>query len=430
MNESLDKSLKKIMIVDDEVIVRLGIRGIVNWEEHGYTVSADASSGEEALEKILCCRPDIILTDLVMQNMDGFELIRRCKELYPDIGFVVLSSYNDFENLRRAMKLGVKDYIFKLTASAEEIIKTLDEVSSGAAVHSGQMDMVVRENIQAIKYSFLSRWVNSPAANMEDTASRFAALAPGADLSKPYVILYLSIDDFEKHSLAGDFKDLETVKTSLENVVREIFGQKAAAFNYKKGDMVVFVSAEGEGPEAQVPREEVFFKIREYCKRYLGFTVSGTFGPRITGFEHTPEVIRNCENAMDRRTGAVELWPYGGGQRNEIARAREYIRCHFREKLAIQDIASSVGMSESYFSHVFKKETGSNVVDYINRVKIEKAAEILETSNLKVADAASRIGIDNPNYFSVLFKKIIGISPQEYRERCKIVRGGGGKGTL
>jgi two-component system response regulator YesN len=65
--------MKKIMIVDDEVIVRIGIRSIVNWEEHGYTVSADASSGEEALEKILRCRPDIILTDLVMQNMDGFE---------------------------------------------------------------------------------------------------------------------------------------------------------------------------------------------------------------------------------------------------------------------------------------------------------------------------------------------------------------------
>jgi two-component system response regulator YesN len=424
----MDKPLKKLMIVDDEVIVRIGIRSIVNWEEHGYTVSADASSGEEALEKILRCRPDIVLADLVMQNMDGFELIRRCKDLYPDIRFVVLSSYNDFENLRRAMKLGVKDYIFKLTASAEEIIKTLDEVSSGAAVHSGQLDMVVRENIQAIKYSFLSRWVNSPAANMEDTASQFAALAPGTDLLKPCVILYLSIDDFEKHSLAGDFKDLQTVKASLENVVREIFGQKASAFNYKKGDMVVFISteaAEGERPAAPLPQEEGFFKIREYCKRYLGFTVSGVFGPRISGFENAPELIRNCEDAMDRRTGAAELWPYGGGQRNEITRAREYIRRHFKEKLSVQDIASSVGMSESYFSHIFKKETGSNVVDFINRVKMEKAAEILENSNLKVADAASRVGIDNPNYFSVLFKKTIGISPQEYRERCKIIKGGG-----
>jgi AraC-like DNA-binding protein len=257
---------------------------------------------------------------------------------------------------------------------------------------------------------------------MEDIASQFAALAPGADLLKPFVILYLSIDDFEKHSLAGDFKDLQTVKTSLENVVREILGPKAAAFNYKKGDMVVFIAAEGEEPEAHALQEDEFFKIREYCKRYLGFTVSGTFGPVITGFKNTPEVIRNCEDAMGRRTGAAELWPYGGGQRNEIARAREYIRAHFREKLSIQDIASSAGMSESYFSHVFKKETGSNVVDYINRLKMEKAAEILENQNLKVADVASRVGLDNSNYFSILFKKVTGVSPQEYRERCKAIK--------
>jgi AraC-like DNA-binding protein len=277
------------------------------------------------------------------------------------------------------------------------------------------MDKVVRENIQAIKYSFLSRWVNNSTPDAEDIASQFAALAPGVDLLKPFVILYLSIDDFEKHSLSGDFKDLETVKTSLENVVREIFDQKAAAFNYKKGDTVVFIAAEDPLPETQVPYGEEFFKIREYCKRYLGFTVSGTFGPGITGFENTPEVIRNCENAMDRRTGAVELWPYGGGQRNEIARAREYIHGHFRERLTIPNIASSVGMSESYFSHVFKKETGSNVVDYINRVKMEKAAEILENQSLKIADVAARIGLENSNYFSVLFKKIMGSTPQEYR---------------
>ncbi|MDR2785044.1 MAG: response regulator [Treponema sp.] len=410
--------MKKIMIVDDEVIVRLGIRSIVNWEEHGYTVSADASNGEEAMEKIIRRRPDIVLTDLVMPNMDGFELIRRCKDLYPDIRFVVLSSYNDFESVRKAMKLGVKDYIFKLTASLEEMIKTLDDVSCGIAACPGPMDKVVRENIQALKYSFLSRWINRSAPDMEDTASQFAALAPEADLSKPFVILYLSIDDFEKHTMAGDFKDLQTVKTSLENVVREIFNQKAAAFNYKKGDMVVFIALEEGRSGRQVPYEEEFFKIREYCKRYLGFTVSGTFGPMIANFENTPEVIRNCEDTMDQRTGAVELWPYGEGRRNEIARAKEYIRGHFMEKLTIRDIASSVGMSESYFSHVFKKETGSNVVDYINRNKIEKAAELLENHNLRIADVAAGIGLENPNYFSVLFKKLKGCTPQEYRLKC------------
>lgn len=108
--------MKKLMIVDDEMFVRLGIQSILNWEEHGYRIVCEASNGVDALEKIEKYRPNIVLTDLMMEKMDGFELIETCARQYPKVRFIVLSSYNDFENVRRAMKLGAEDYIFKLTA--------------------------------------------------------------------------------------------------------------------------------------------------------------------------------------------------------------------------------------------------------------------------------------------------------------------------
>ena len=76
-------------------------------------------------------------------------------------------------------------------------------------------------------------------------------------------------------------------------------------------------------------------------------------------------------------------------------------------------------MSENYFSHFFKKETGSSFVDYANRIRMEKAAELLEKGNQKITTVAGQVGIDNPNYFSVLFKKVMGCSPQEFREKIK-----------
>jgi two-component system response regulator YesN len=413
-------------VVDDELIVRVGIRSVVNWEEYGYTIVADAAGGKEALEKIDLYGPDIVLTDLVMEDMDGFELIRRCAEKYPRIRFVVLSGYNDFDNVRRAMKLGARDYIFKPAARQDDILRVLDEVSADQdreRAGDQKLDRVIRENLSMIKYNLLRKWVNHSIAGEDDIAAQFGALALGIDILRPYFLLYISIDNFEEHRLSGEFKDVQVIKASVENTIGGIFSRNrpAEVFSYERGDTVVFINTGGEEENP----EEDFFKIREYCKRYLGITVSGTISPAVEGAEKLPDLIRICKDTMSNRTSAAELYPYNGGQRNEIARAREYIAKNIGEHLGVGEIAAAVGMSESYFSHLFKKETGVNVVDYVNRLKMEKAAEILENSQLKIADAASLVGIDNPNYFSVLFKKINGVSPQEYRERCKTIKGGG-----
>ncbi len=87
--------MKRIMVIDDEALIRMGIRAMVSWEQYGYEFVGDASNGMDALDKIPAYRPDIILTDLKMSPIDGFELIERCREKYPNIIFIILSNYND-----------------------------------------------------------------------------------------------------------------------------------------------------------------------------------------------------------------------------------------------------------------------------------------------------------------------------------------------
>jgi two-component system response regulator YesN len=420
--------MKKLMIIDDEFIVRVGIRSIVDWEKRGYTVVAEAASGTEALEKITECPPDIVLTDLVMDNMDGFELIRRCSEEYPEISFVVLSGYNDFENVRRAMKLGAKDYIFKLKANPEEILRVLDEISSQTVVktdvHRSLLDGVVRENLQVIKHNLLHKWVNHQEHNAGRIVSQFKALSLRVDPLKPYELLYISIDDFAQKRISGDLKDVPLIKSSMENIIYEISPRAGGfeVFDYEGGDMVIFINCDdGNGKKHDETIEEdigeSFNKIRDYLKRYLGIEVSGVISPVITGTEKLPECIGVCGNTLRQRTGGGRLWSYNGGQRNEIAMVKEYVAKHFGEKFGIREAAAHAAMSESYFSHVFKKEAGISFVDYVNRARMERAAELLENRSLKMSDIAGQIGIDNPNYFSVLFKKIMGLSPQEYRNK-------------
>src|SRR5659263_154226 len=103
-------NILKILIVDDEVLVRIGIKSLLNWEENGYTVIGEASNGMTALEKVKKFHPDIVLTDLMMDTMNGFDLIRVLKKEFPDIKTIVLSCYNDFDSLKEAMKLGASDY--------------------------------------------------------------------------------------------------------------------------------------------------------------------------------------------------------------------------------------------------------------------------------------------------------------------------------
>ena len=146
--------MKKIMIVDDEMLVRIGIKSIIDWESNGYTIVAEAIDGTDALAKIPLFQPDILLTDLVMEPMDGLELISICRERFPSIGIVALSNYNDFEHVKKAMKLGAKDFLFKLTTSAEQLLPILDSVSGESENHvplTNDQSRLVERNISAIK---------------------------------------------------------------------------------------------------------------------------------------------------------------------------------------------------------------------------------------------------------------------------------------
>jgi two-component system response regulator YesN len=117
----------KVLIVDDERIIRDGIANVINWEENGFTLLGTAADGIDAYERIKNNVPDIVITDIIMPGMNGIDLIAKVSEEYKDITFIILSGHGEFDYASRAMTFGVKYYILK-PCDEDTIMQTMEKV--------------------------------------------------------------------------------------------------------------------------------------------------------------------------------------------------------------------------------------------------------------------------------------------------------------
>ena len=119
----------KLLIVDDEELEREGMAEFIPWERYDVTLVGTAWNGMEGYQKIQKLQPDIIMTDIKMPVMDGLTLIHKTKEEYPDMEFIVLSGYGEYEFTSRAMEDGVRYYILK-PCDEEKICGVLEKVKT------------------------------------------------------------------------------------------------------------------------------------------------------------------------------------------------------------------------------------------------------------------------------------------------------------
>ncbi|MGI5894848.1 MAG: response regulator transcription factor [Candidatus Merdivicinus sp.] len=120
--------LKRLMIADDEKIIRDSLSKMIDWESYGYQLIGTARNGMEAYDMICNLYPDVIISDIRMPLLSGLEMIRRALSLDQDLTFVILSGYGEFEYAREAMELGVKYFLLKPT-NIDELKRVLQEIS-------------------------------------------------------------------------------------------------------------------------------------------------------------------------------------------------------------------------------------------------------------------------------------------------------------
>lgn len=107
------------------------------------------------------------------------------------------------------------------------------------------------------------------------------------------------------------------------------------------------------------------------------------------------------------------------GHQKIVQKMKQYIDQHYKDRITLNTLAHHFNMSASYLSHLFREHTSSNFIEYLTHVRIQKAKELLRVSDMRVYEIADAIGYRDAHYFSAAFKKIVGVSPSEYRERLE-----------
>lgn len=295
------------MIVDDEVLVKVGIKALLKWEEHGYSIVADASDGREALEKIEQYSPHIVLTDLMMEPEDGFWLMEECARRRLHIKFIVLSNYNDFENVKRAMKAGAVDYVFKLTVKPEEMLKALKEAENGQEADASGQDSssehIVRKNLDAIKKNLFHRLIHAHTFTSGRVMQELQDILLNVSLKNKYCILYVTLDNLRVARKNGNFTDMGLLGFTLENIVGEVLGKLCPyeVFICEECDLAIVLGYNKDYNEFLAELEQAFERVIKYIRKYYGIGISGAVSDEAVGAGEFKKAVEQSRNGIRQR---------------------------------------------------------------------------------------------------------------------------------
>lgn len=466
----------RVLVVDDEKIEREGIKFLLSREEGEFEIS-EASNGRQALEILRNEEIDILLTDIKMPHMDGLELAKKAKEKKEELQIVIFSGYNDFSFAQEAIRYGVKEYVLKpvdpdiFSETLEKVRSEIDKNKNRKIRDQKEQDFLQQYFLQNYIYTGkkeilekageminLDTWNQWHCAILVESSQNFFDTADenlAEDMRKELrrIFFYLNLNARQSLFLFNDvYCDYLLVANQLYTVMKRQY----------PGSFHLAVSRKFEGcealPEIMTELEQQMQRISEDISRkdiqqlkvhfqcltdkyksstqfsamYIKFVFSNVIQALFeeTQFSEerrldkeidrlyncsdisqilqvTEENIREYENFLERSMSE---------SRNEVAAVKNYIYQHYGEDLSLEMLAEKVYLSSGYLSFIFKKETGMNLNRFIRVFRMEKAKELLCSTNMKVAQVSEKVGFSNVSYFCRSFREYYGSSPESYRK--------------
>lgn len=211
--------MTKVFLVEDEIVIRSGIKNSIDWQKEGYEFSGEASDGELAYPMILKAKPDILITDIKMPFMDGLELSKMVKEALPEIKILILSGYNEFEYAKEAIHIGVADYLLKPISSAKllEALGGIAKQIEQKREEQSLKEQYQRDNQEYMENEKVKLFTALAAGNisMGDAVNEAKALGMNLSARVYNVMLFkvsMRIDDYQSPEQAMDvFGKIEDV---------------------------------------------------------------------------------------------------------------------------------------------------------------------------------------------------------------------------
>lgn len=504
----------RVMIVDDEAILRTGMLHLCNWSEYGIEIVAQASNGQEALQYIEQVHPHVVITDIVMPIMDGVEFSKMMRMQYPEIKLVVLSSYSEFDYVREVFKYGVTDYLLKPKVSAPELISLIHSLCS---------------NMNLVDVGFNP--INDPALVLGSLLG-----SEGNDDAEAWSKLqeHFTSNHFRmiKASTSLLLSKTKWTQSQMEQILIELAEEELSSFNYVcvflKNECLLLINYESEQAEQVLSSLYRFTQKAKQSLSYMMFVLSNAFEELIDmkkkheqltlclgklfyfyqqscipereihletdkiNFDHTQfttslrilaldkaidqlkafflsiqenqdydeySLKRFCQNLIYTVTSTLEqmkqpltelsssklkifkmidlafdinelemiLTQYLNELKAVIDRHTdpqssiilnqiyEYVNDNYANEISLSELATQLHLNYSYLSTYFKQRTNENLTAFINRVRTDKAKDLLLNQELSISEISRLTGFSEHNYFSKVFKKMTGMTPVEYR---------------
>lgn len=288
----------KVFLVEDEFVVREGIKNNIDWTSHGYEFCGEASDGELAYSMIQKVKPDIVITDIKMPFMDGLMLSKLIKKEMPWIEIIILTGYEEFEYAKEAIKLGIAQYLSK-PIKGEDLLKAVDEV--GQKIQEKIKEREIREkferemeeNILKERKDFFQYLVTG-AKSAAETLEMAEELK--IDLSSMwYSVVLFKIQPIEK----GEFEYSDSM-VEAEEELRVLNKRNLIIFERNLEGKALIFKADSEEELLDIQREYLK-KVEVILKKYSNIRYFGGLGNPVNRISEIPQSFENASRAFAHR---------------------------------------------------------------------------------------------------------------------------------
>ncbi|MDQ0089493.1 two-component system response regulator YesN [Paenibacillus anaericanus] len=386
-----------ILIVDDELAIREGIKRTIQkaYPQYGIYLAANP---DEAVQ-LLRSRPiDIVLTDILMPGMTGLELMQLTKAKYPNIKWVIISAYSEFEYAKEAVRLGAVDYLLKPIGKdmlLEMIVRLSDKI--GSEVEIVKESKMLKNNLKFLREAVFQRWASGLNIGGMDMASVIAN-------HQNFQLIMVKMESDKLVHLEHFI--IDNVLTEMMDTYGKGF---ATSFDAKSVLGLITINEEKS-------IKAMLEQLRIHLKKYLRVPFQILQTEVLYDFDAIPNEVRRMH--QDSISHEFEYYATGGSQVIEVA--LQYIRTYYNTDLTLEKVASIVYLNPVYFSQVFKQKTGYGFKEYVIHLRMEQAKQLLLHPQLKLADISEKVGYQDVKHFTQVFRKKFNVTPTEYRQEHRI----------
>ena len=431
----------KLMIADDNPYFLKDLKECIDWEIFDFELVGAYKDGKELLDAAVANMPDLVITDVSMPVMDGFELSSQLYKRNPNITIIFISGYSEFHYAQEALKLGIFDYILK-PISNTRLLSCMDKVHKKLLQEQLLRLEQISSHSQRDYYRkiALSHYIGSLmfcADNEAQIKKNLSQLEYYHVDSTQHYVAYFSFSPYSATDAANESAELnaDLLQLLLESNTTDI---QIIPTLIRKGTGVFLLSCS----EPSIKIYDLFSALCIDMEVNMNIRINIGYSGPCESFTELPALYRHAQQIhsqllitspivpiasskdfpMDssEHAEAIDAKPNSASSySSNVAKIREYIEANYAKHITTNDVARNVFLSAGYANTCFSDECGTSIFNYIIQLRMEKASQLLREGNLPVAVIAERVGYSNKTSFYLAFKRYTGVSPSTYRAQAE-----------